>query len=227
MSQKIRVVHYLNQFFAQIGGEDKGDVGPAVKAGVIGAGRALQQALGEDGEVVATIYCGDNYFAEHQEQVIDELLQRIGRIQSRFVDRRPGVRERPLRHRLRRDLPGGAAAARHRQPLRAWTKTTSAPACIAKISTSSTPARPSRAWCRRFSAWPRSGIETRAPRSDRQTGGRRLSAARHQAQRIRRQAARRARRRYAARQTCAAKNSIPRSPRRNLPAANRPRRLAI
>ena len=76
MSQKIRVVHYLNQFFAQIGGEDKGDVGPTVKAGVIGAGRALQQALGEDAEVVATIYCGDNYFAEHQDQVIAELLQR-------------------------------------------------------------------------------------------------------------------------------------------------------
>ena len=77
MNQKIRVVHYLNQFFAQIGGEDKGDVGPAVKAGLIGAGRALQQALGEDGEVVATIFCGDNFFAEHQEQAIDELLQRV------------------------------------------------------------------------------------------------------------------------------------------------------
>ncbi len=75
MSQKIRVVHYLNQFFAQIGGEDKGDVGPTVKAGVIGAGRALQQALGENAEVVATIFCGDNYFAEHQDQVIAELLQ--------------------------------------------------------------------------------------------------------------------------------------------------------
>ena len=48
MNQKIRVVHYLNQFFAQVGGEDKGDVGPTVKAGVIGAGRALQQALGEE-----------------------------------------------------------------------------------------------------------------------------------------------------------------------------------
>jgi glycine reductase len=75
MNQKIRVVHYLNQFFAQIGGEDKGDVGPTVKAGVIGAGRALQQALGEDAEVVATIFCGDNYFAEHQDQVIAELLR--------------------------------------------------------------------------------------------------------------------------------------------------------
>ena len=77
MTKKIRVVHYLNQFFAQIGGEEKADVGPAMKPGPVGPGRALQQALGDSGEVVATIYCGDNYFAEHQEQVIDELCRRI------------------------------------------------------------------------------------------------------------------------------------------------------
>ena len=78
MDKKIRVVHYLNQFFAQIGGEEKADVAPGVKAGPVGPGRALQQALGENGEVVATIFCGDNYFAEHQEQAIDELCQRTG-----------------------------------------------------------------------------------------------------------------------------------------------------
>ena len=77
MNTKIRVVHYLNQFFAQVGGEDKGDVGPTVKAGVIGAGRALQQALGENAEVVATIFCGDNFFAEQQEQAIDALLGHV------------------------------------------------------------------------------------------------------------------------------------------------------
>src|SRR6185503_13233745 len=77
MTNKIRVVHYLNQFFAQIAGEDKADVGPQVKAGLIGPGRALQQALGENGEIVATIFCGDNYFAEHQEQAIDQLIQQM------------------------------------------------------------------------------------------------------------------------------------------------------
>src|SRR5437762_7871065 len=76
MSSKIRVVHYLNQFFAQIGSEDKADVGPQIKDGLIGPGRALQQALGEHGEIVATIFCGDNYFAEHQEQAIEQLIQR-------------------------------------------------------------------------------------------------------------------------------------------------------
>jgi glycine reductase len=77
MNQKIRVVHYLNQFFAQIGGEDKADTGLGFKDGAVGPGRALQQALGDNGEVVATIYCGDNYFAEHQEQVIEAICQRL------------------------------------------------------------------------------------------------------------------------------------------------------
>jgi glycine reductase len=82
MSNKIRVVHYLNQFFAQIGGEEKGDVGPGIKEGPIGPGRALQQALGDAGEIVATIFCGDNYFAEHQEEVIDELLRRVAEFKA-------------------------------------------------------------------------------------------------------------------------------------------------
>ncbi len=77
MNTKIRVVHYLNQFFAQIGGEDKADAGPGIKAGIVGPGRALQQALGADGEIVATIFCGDNYFAEHQEQATDELIRQM------------------------------------------------------------------------------------------------------------------------------------------------------
>jgi glycine reductase len=77
MNRKFRVVHYLNQFFAQIGGEEKADVRPAFKDGPVGPGRALQQALGDNGEVVATIYCGDNFFAEHQAQAIEELIRRL------------------------------------------------------------------------------------------------------------------------------------------------------
>jgi glycine reductase len=77
MADKIRVVHYLNQFFAQIGGEEKADATPGVKEGPVGPGRALDHALGERGEVVATVYCGDNYFAERQEQAIDTLIEII------------------------------------------------------------------------------------------------------------------------------------------------------
>ena len=53
MGEKIRVVHYLHQFFAQIGGEEKADIGPGFKEGPMGPGRALQQTLGQQGEVVA------------------------------------------------------------------------------------------------------------------------------------------------------------------------------
>jgi len=71
----IRVVHYLNQFFGGVGGEDKADVGPQVRSGPIGPGRALQRALGGQGEVVATVICGDNYFAEKMERASEEVVQ--------------------------------------------------------------------------------------------------------------------------------------------------------
>jgi betaine reductase len=61
----VRVVHYLNQYFAGIGGEDKADAPPAFKSGPLGPGVALQDALGEGGEVVGTVFAGDSYMAEN------------------------------------------------------------------------------------------------------------------------------------------------------------------
>jgi hypothetical protein len=40
--QTLRVVCYLNQFFGQLGGEDKAGVGPQVITGAVGAARAVQ-----------------------------------------------------------------------------------------------------------------------------------------------------------------------------------------
>ena len=54
MSQPLRVVHYVNQFFAGIGGEDKADVGVSIARRPRGSGRPLQQALGDAAEIVAT-----------------------------------------------------------------------------------------------------------------------------------------------------------------------------
>jgi betaine reductase len=73
--KKYRVVHYLNQFFAQIGGEDKANVPPQVRERAVGPGRALQQILGEEGEVVATVVCGDGYFAEHIEAAAEKVVE--------------------------------------------------------------------------------------------------------------------------------------------------------
>jgi len=75
VAEKIRVVHYLNQFFAQFGGEEKGNLTPGFSAGPVGPGRVLQQALGSGAELVGTVYCGDNYFAEHEDAALDELMR--------------------------------------------------------------------------------------------------------------------------------------------------------
>ncbi len=77
MSKKI--VHYINQFFAGIGGEEKADIVPEVREGAVGPGLALQAALGDGYEVVATVICGDNYFGSNIDKgVVRELLDLIG-----------------------------------------------------------------------------------------------------------------------------------------------------
>ena len=75
--KKLKVVHYLNQFFGQVGAEDKADIGFMVKEGPIGPGLALQNELGDRAEVVATIICGDNYFSKNPEQAAEEGLKLI------------------------------------------------------------------------------------------------------------------------------------------------------
>lgn len=81
----IRVVHYLNQFFGQIGGEDKADVAPEVREGALGPGKALEAAFGGDAAVVATVICGDNYFAENSDRATDEVMDLIGSFQPDLV----------------------------------------------------------------------------------------------------------------------------------------------
>ena len=73
----LRVVCYLNQFFGQLGGEDKAGVGPQVVTSAVGPARAIQQALGDAGTVVATVICGDNYVAEQTERATAELIDLV------------------------------------------------------------------------------------------------------------------------------------------------------
>ena len=73
----LKVVHYLNQFFGGIGGEDKAEAGPQVHEGAKGPGRAFEKALGNRGKIVATVICGDNYFAENIEGASEEAIALI------------------------------------------------------------------------------------------------------------------------------------------------------
>lgn len=68
------VVHYLNQFFGGIGGEDAAGVGPALRQGPLGPGRRLAALLGDDFTVAATVVCGDDYAASRP-QAAEEILE--------------------------------------------------------------------------------------------------------------------------------------------------------
>ena len=51
MSEPKRVVHYVNQFFGGVGGEDKADIPPRHQSGPVGPGRLLQEHLGSGASV--------------------------------------------------------------------------------------------------------------------------------------------------------------------------------
>jgi glycine reductase complex component B subunit gamma len=79
VGQPARIVHYVNQFFGGIGGEEKAHTPLEVREGPVGPGRALQQVLGGQGTVVATLICGDDHVAEREDEAgaaIREALRR-------------------------------------------------------------------------------------------------------------------------------------------------------
>ena len=64
-----KAVLYINQFFGQIGGEDKADFEPEIRTEENGVSQALNAAL-KDIEVTHTIICGDNYMGSRQEEAL-------------------------------------------------------------------------------------------------------------------------------------------------------------
>ena len=73
MPDILRVVHYLNAFFGGLGGEEEAHTPVSVHPGALGPGRLLEQALAHQGQIVATIMCGDGYFANHEEVVVKQV----------------------------------------------------------------------------------------------------------------------------------------------------------
>jgi glycine reductase len=67
----MKIVHYVNQFFAGIGGEDAAGTGPELRDDAVGPGRRLATLLGDEHEIVATAICGDDYAASHPEFAAD------------------------------------------------------------------------------------------------------------------------------------------------------------
>jgi glycine reductase len=64
-----KAVLYINQFFGQIGGEDKVDFTPVIREGLVGPALLLQQQF-TDMEITHTIICGDNYINSNHKEVL-------------------------------------------------------------------------------------------------------------------------------------------------------------
>lgn len=76
----IKVLHYLNQFFAGIGGEDQAGHEAVFLPRAVGVGAEIEKALKAHGVEFATIACGDNYFHEAEEKA----LRAIGAAMDQF-----------------------------------------------------------------------------------------------------------------------------------------------
>lgn len=75
--ESMRVVHYVNQFFGGLGGEEAAHRPPEVRDGAVGPGRLLERVLGQDSQVVKTVICGDNYAAENPGVLKEFVLKEV------------------------------------------------------------------------------------------------------------------------------------------------------
>lgn len=74
---KLRVVHYINQFYGGIGGEESAGHKPESRSTIVGPGMAINAAFGENAEIVGTIICGDSYFNENVEEATKTILAMV------------------------------------------------------------------------------------------------------------------------------------------------------
>ncbi len=92
------VVHYLNQFFAGLGGEEAAGTEPTRIDGAVGPGRGLE---GAGLHIDVTLSCGDNYFGEHEDCRARPVARMADRDRTGRRPLRPGVRVRKVWLRLR------------------------------------------------------------------------------------------------------------------------------
>ena len=65
-----KVILYVNQFFGQIGGEEKAGVEPEIHEGQIGPAVQFAKELDGIAEVTHTIICGDNYMGSNTDAAV-------------------------------------------------------------------------------------------------------------------------------------------------------------
>ena len=80
-----KILFYTNQFFGQIGGEDMAYAEPQVFEGMHGSANTFGAPLKDIAEIVATIVCGDNFYAENMETGRAFLLEQIKKYQPDLI----------------------------------------------------------------------------------------------------------------------------------------------
>ncbi len=85
-----RVVHYINQFYAGLGGEDTANTGLQYKDGPVGPGAILAKDLGEEYEIVRTIICGDNTIAEQETEIVAQIVDAVREAKADLFVAGPG-----------------------------------------------------------------------------------------------------------------------------------------
>jgi glycine reductase complex component B subunit gamma len=77
MTGSFKVLYYVNQFFGQVGGEDKAGMPPEFRPEKVGPAVGFEGLLKGEGTIVGTIICGDNYFNENKTDVLEIILNMV------------------------------------------------------------------------------------------------------------------------------------------------------
>ena len=75
-----RVVHYINQFFANVGGEEMAHIPAELREGKVGPGLAFETAWKGEAVISHTIVCGDSFFAEHEKEAKETVVNWVKEI---------------------------------------------------------------------------------------------------------------------------------------------------
>jgi len=73
----LKILHYLNQFYGGIGGEEMAGHKPEMREGIVGPGTAFATNFGDKATITHTIICGDDYFAENIEETKATILAMV------------------------------------------------------------------------------------------------------------------------------------------------------
>lgn len=70
-----KAILYINQFFGQIGGEEKAGMEPVIHEGHVGP--AMQFAKEINAEITHTIICGDNFMGSNTEEAVSRIMEML------------------------------------------------------------------------------------------------------------------------------------------------------